>query len=285
VINQSHGGSGKQVRAVIDGLQADVVTLALAADIDALHSHRDLVPADWQSRLPDESAPYTSTIVLLVRHGNPKAIYDWDDLVRPNVRVITPNPKTSGGARWGFLAAWAYAKRKFGGDEGAKEFVAKLYQNASDMASGARGSTTAFVEQGIGDVLIDWENEALLTQKQAGPDKFEIVVPSLSILAEPPVAWVDKVVAKRGTREVAREYLAYLYSEEAQNIIADNFYRPRLLKVRVKYENQFPQVKLVTVNQEFHGWKNAQKTYFADGAIFDQIHPPKTESGLPQPTP
>jgi sulfate transport system substrate-binding protein len=239
VINQSHGGSGSQAHSVIGGLEADVVTLALAPDIDALHNHGDLVPADWQSRLPDNSSPYTSAIVLLVRQGDPKAIKDWDDLVKPGAQIITPNPKTSGGARWSFLAAWTFARKKFGGDEGAKKFVANLYQHAPDLAAGARGSTTTFVGQGIGDVLIAWENEALLVQKQFGSDKFEIVVPSLSILAEPPVAWVDKVVATRGTRDVAREYLAYLYSEEGQNIIADNFYRRVCYRLGQDTKNNF----------------------------------------------
>jgi sulfate/thiosulfate-binding protein len=271
VIQQSHGGSGKQARAVIDGLAADVVTLALAADIDALHTHGDLIPADWQKRFPDNSSPYTSTINFLVRRGNPKGIKDWDDLVKPGIQVITPNPKTSGGARWNFLAAWAYATKKFGADK-AKEFVTKLYRNVPVLDSGARGSTTTFVERGLGDVLIAWESDALLSLKEFGPDKFEVIYPSISILAEPPVSIVDKVVDRRGTRDVATAYLQYLYSPEGQEIAAQNFYRPRLAEVAQRYTKQFPNIDLFTVDALFGGWTNAQKTYFDDGGVFDQIY-------------
>jgi sulfate/thiosulfate transport system substrate-binding protein len=273
VIQQSHGGSGKQARSVIDGLAADVVTLALAADIDALHSHGDLVPENWQKRLPDNSSPYTSTINFLVRKGNPKAIKDWEDLVKPGVQVITPNPKTSGGARWNFLAAWGYAVRKYGNDK-AKEFVTKLYKNVPVLDSGARGATTTFVERGLGDVLIAWENDALLSLKEFGSDKFEIIYPSVSILAEPPVSIVDKVVDRKGTREVATAYLEYLYTPEGQEIAARNFYRPRLAEVAGKYNKQFPKIELFTVDDIFGGWANAQKTYFDDGGVFDQIYQP-----------
>src|SRR4051812_18493742 len=268
VVKQSHGGSGKQARSVIDGLPADVVTLALAADVDALFDVAKLIPQDWQKRLPDNSAPYTSTIVFLVRKGNPKGIKDWDDLVKPGVSVITPNPKTSGGARWNYLAAWEYAKRKQGGEDAAKAFVSKLYKNVPVLDSGARGSTTTFVQREIGDVAISWENEAFLALKEFGKDKFEIVVPSLSILAEPTVTWVDKVVKKKGTEAVAKGYLEYLYSDEGQEIAARNFYRPRNEKVAAKYENQFPKLNLITIDDVFGGWAKAQKTHFADGGVF-----------------
>lgn len=271
-IKQSHGGSGKQARSVIDGLEADVVTLALAYDVDALHENGKLIPADWQKRLPHNASPYTSTIVFLVRKGNPKGIKDWNDLVRPGVEVITPNPKTSGGARWNYLAAWAYALKQPGGsDTTAKEFVKKLFANVKVLDSGARGSTTTFVERGIGDVLIAWENEAYLAVKELGPEKFEIVTPSLSILAEPPVSVVDKVVDKRGTRVVATAYLEYLYSTEGQELAAQNYYRPIDPKVAAKYAKTFAPVKLFTIDAEFGGWQKAQKTHFADGGVFDQI--------------
>ncbi len=274
-INQSHGGSGKQARAVIDGLQADVVTLALAYDIDALYEKAKLVPQNWQTRLPNNSTPYTSTIVFLVRKGNPKGIKDWDDLVRSDVIVVTPNPKTSGGARWNYLAAWGYALKTFNGDEAkAKEFVRRLYKNVPVLDTGARGSTITFVERGIGDVLIAWENEAFLAVNELGKGKFEIVAPPLSILAEPPVSVVDKVVDKRGTRAVAQAYLEYLYTEEGQEIAARNFYRPRLQSIAAKYEGKFPQLKLFTIDEVFGGWQNAQKTHFADGGSFDQIYQP-----------
>ncbi|MBI2513472.1 MAG: sulfate ABC transporter substrate-binding protein [Opitutae bacterium] len=271
-VKQSHGGSGKQARAVIDGLPADVVTLALAADIDALHAIGKLVPADWKNRLPQNSAPYTSTIVFLVRKGNPKGIKDWDDLVKKDVSVITPNPKTSGGARWNYLAAWAYAKHKLGSDDAAKDFLAKLFKNVPVLDSGARGSTTTFVQREIGDVLLAWENEAFFARKEFGENAFEIVVPSISILAEPNVTWVDKVVKKKGTLEVAKAYLEYLYSDEAQEIIARNFYRPRSETIAQKYAGQFPALKLVTIDEEFGGWSKTQKTHFADGGVFDQIY-------------
>jgi len=274
-INQSHGGAAKQARAVIDGLEADVVTLALAYDIDEIHQKAKLIPADWQTRLPDNSAPYTSTIVLLVRKGNPKGIKDWDDLVKPGISVITPNPKTSGGARWNYLAAWGYALRQPGGDEAkAKDFVARLYKNVPVLDSGARGSTTTFVERGIGNVFISWENEALLAIKELGPDKFEIIVPSVSILAEPPVTVIDKVVDKRGTRAVAQAYLEYLYTEEGQKIVGKHYYRPRLASVAAAYASQFPRVNLFTIDEVFGGWQKAQKTHFADGGTFDQIYQP-----------
>jgi sulfate/thiosulfate transport system substrate-binding protein len=271
VVQQSHGGSGKQARSVIDGLAADVVTLALAADIDALHDHGNLVPEDWQKRLPQNSSPYTSTINFLVRKGNPKGIKDWDDLVKPGIQVITPNPKTSGGARWNFLAAWGYAVRKYGNDK-AKEFITKLYKNVPVLDSGARGSTTTFVQRGLGDVLIAWENDALLSLKEFGADKFEIVYPSVSVLAEPPVSIVDKVVDRKGTREIATAYLEYLYTPEGQEIAAKNFYRPRLAEVAEKYAKQFPKIELFTVDDAFGGWTKAQKTYFDDGGVFDQIY-------------
>lgn len=272
-IKQSHGGSGKQARAVIDGLPADVVTLALSYDIDEIHAKGKLIPKDWQKRLPHNSSPYTSTIVLLVRKGNPKNIKDWDDLVKPGVSVITPNPKTSGGARWNYLAAYAYAlKQNNNDDTKAREFVKKIFKNVPVLDSGARGSTTTFVERGIGDVLLAWENEAFLAQKELGPDKFEIVVPSLSILAEPPVTVVDKTVDKRKTRAVAQAYLEYLYTEEGQEIAAKNYYRPTLESVAKKYEKQFPKVNLVTIDGSFGGWQKAQKTHFADGGVFDEIY-------------
>lgn len=274
-IRQSHGGSGKQARSVIDGLGADVVTLALAFDIDQIAEKGGVLPTNWQSRLPNNSSPYTSTMVLLVRKGNPKGIKDWGDLAKPGVSVITPNPKTSGGARWNYLAAWAWALRQPGGtDATAKAFVAKLYKNVPVLDAGARGSTTTFVERGIGDVLIAWENEALLAIKELGPGKFEIVAPSLSILAEPPVTVVDKVAAKHGTTAVAKAYLEYLYTETGQEIAARNFYRPRLASVAAKYERQFPRIALVTVDEVFGGWKTATATHFADGALFDQIYQP-----------
>jgi sulfate/thiosulfate transport system substrate-binding protein len=273
-IKASHGGSGKQARAVIDGLEADVVTLALAYDIDEIAERGKLLPADWQKRLPNNSSPYTSTIVFLVRKGNPKGIKDWDDLVKPGIGVITPNPKTSGGARWNFLAAWGYALKKYGSEAKAKEFVASLYKNVPVLDSGARGSTTTFVERGIGDVLIAWENEAFLAVKELGPEKVEIVTPPLSILAEPPVAVVDKIVDKRGTRKVAQAYLDYLYSEEGQDLIGQNYYRPTEAKAIAKYGKQFPKITLFKVDEAFGGWQKAQKTFFADGGVFDQIYQP-----------
>jgi sulfate transport system substrate-binding protein len=274
VIKQSHGGSGKQARSVIDGLGADVVTLALAYDIDEI-AQRGLIAKDWQKRLPHNSSPYTSTIVFLVRKGNPKGIKDWGDLVKPGLAVITPNPKTSGGARWNHLAAWGYALKQPGGSEAsAKEFVGKLYKNVPVLDSGARGATTTFVERGIGDVLLAWENEALLAIKELGPDKVEIVAPSVSILAEPPVAVVDKVADKRGTRKVAEAYLQHLYSDEGQEIAAKNYYRPISEKVAKNYAAQFPKVKLFTVDEIAGGWTKAQKMHFADGGVFDQIYQP-----------
>jgi sulfate transport system substrate-binding protein len=274
-IKQSHGGSGKQGRAVIDGLEADVVTLALAYDIDAIAEKANLLPADWQKRLPSNSSPYTSTIVFLVRTGNPKGIKDWGDLVKPGVSVITPNPKTSGGARWNYLAAWGYALGLPGGNEAkAKEFVSSLFKNVPVLDSGARGSTTTFVERGIGDVLLAWENEAFLAVKELGAGKVEIVVPSVSILAEPPVAVVDKVAQKHGTEVVAKAYLEYLYTPEGQEIAAKNFYRPRLEAVALKYASSFPKVKLFTIDEVFGGWQKAQKSHFSDNGIFDQIYQP-----------
>ncbi|WP_079434112.1 sulfate ABC transporter substrate-binding protein [Zoogloea sp. LCSB751] len=271
-VKASHGGSGKQARSVIDGLEADVVTLALAADIDALNENGKLLPADWQKRLPHNASPYTSTIVFLVRKGNPKKIKDWNDLAKPGIEVITPNPKTSGGARWNYLAAWGYALKQPGGNDAtAKDFVKKIYGNVKVLDSGARGSTTTFAERGIGDVLIAWENEAYLAVKELGPDKFDIVTPSLSILAEPPVSVVDKVVDKRGTRKVAEEYLKYLYSPEGQDIAGKNYYRPTDAKVAAKYAKQFAPVKLFKIDDVFGGWAKAQKTHFADGGVFDQI--------------
>ena len=272
-IKQSHGGSGKQARSVIDGLPADVVTLALAGDIDALHNVAKLIPQDWQARLPHNSSPYTSTIVLLVRKGNPKGIKDWDDLVKPGVSVITPNPKTSGGARWNYLAAWEFAKRKYGGAAAAKDFVAKLFKNVPVLDSGARGSTTTFVQRGIGDVFISWENEAFLAIKEFGADKFETIVPSLSILAEPPVTVVDKVVKKKGTAAVAQAYLEYLYSEEGQDLAGKHFYRPAASEAaKAKYAAQFPAVELFTLDSAFGSWAKAQNDHFADGGSFDQIY-------------
>lgn len=273
-IKQSHGGSGKQARTVIDGLDADVVTLGLAYDTDEIAAH-SLTAKDWQKRLPHNSAPYSSTIVFLVRKGNPKGIKDWNDLVKPGIAVITPNPKTSGGARWNYLAAWGYALKQPGGNEAkAKEFVGKLYKNVPVLDSGARGATTTFVERGIGDVLIAWENEALLAIKELGPDKVEVVAPPLSILAEPPVAVVDKAVDKHGTRKVAEAYLQFLYSDEGQDIIARNYYRPTVEKEEKKYASQFPKLKLFTIDELFGGWAKAQKTHFADGGAFDQIYQP-----------
>lgn len=274
-IQQSHNGSGAQARSVIDGLQADVVTLALAYDIDAISEKAKLLPANWQSRLPNNSTPYTSTIVFLVRKGNPKNIKDWDDLVKPGVRVITPNPKTSGGARWSYLAAWGYAYLKSGkSDAAARDFVAKVYKNVPVLDTGARGSTNTFVERGIGDVLLSWENEALLSVKELGPDKFQVVYPFQSILAEPPVSIVDGVVDKKGTRTVAQAYLQYLYSPEGQEIAARNFYRPRLESVAKKYASTFPNVKLFTLAEIVGDWHKTQSVHFADGGVFDQIYQP-----------
>jgi sulfate/thiosulfate-binding protein len=276
LIKQSHGGSGKQARSVIDGIDADVVTLALAGDVDALAKNGALVPKDWQKRLPHNSAPYTSTIVFLVRKGNPKAIKDWDDLTKPGVAVITPNPKTSGGARWNYLAAWEFAKRKNGGsDAKAKEFVAQLYKNVPVLDTGARGSTITFVQRNVGDVLLAWENEAFLALKEFGADKFQVVVPSISILAEPTVALVDKNVDKKGTRAVATAYLDYLYSDEGQEIAGRNYYRPTGEKAKAKYASQFPRLTLFTIDQGFGGWASADKAHFADGASFDQIYTQK----------
>lgn len=273
-VKQSHGGSGKQARSVIDGLQADVVTLALAYDIDAIRD-KGLINPGWEQKLQYRSSPYTSTIVFLVRKGNPKKIKDWNDLVKPGTSVITPNPKTSGGARWNHLAAYGYALRQPGGNpQKAAEFLAALYKNVPVLDSGARGSTTTFVERGIGDVLLAWENEALLALRELGPDKFEIVAPSLSILAEPPVAVVDKNVDKKGTRKVAQAYLEYLYSDEGQDIIAKNYYRPAVDKFAKKYASQFPQIKLFQIS-ELGGWTAAQKAHFADGGVFDQIYTKK----------
>jgi sulfate/thiosulfate transport system substrate-binding protein len=275
VVSQSHGGSGKQAQSVINGLEADVVTLALAYDIDAIAQQGKLLPADWQKRLPNDSTPYTSTIVFLVRKGNPKHIKDWDDVVKPGIGVVTPNPKTSGGARWTFLAAYAYALETSGHDDAkARAFVTRLYKNVPVLDSGARGSTITFAQRGIGDVLLAWENEAHLALKEFGADKFEIVAPSLSILAEPPVAVVDKNAKRHGTLAVARAYLEYLYSDEGQEIAAKNFYRPRNPAIAEKYAANFTQLKLVTVDQEFGGWAKAQATHFADDGIFDQIYQP-----------
>jgi sulfate transport system substrate-binding protein len=272
-VHQSHGGSGRQARSIIDGLEADVATLALAYDIDALCAQGKLIPANWQTRLPANSAPYTSTIVFLVRKGNPKAIRDWSDLARPGVSVITPNPKTSGGARWNYLAAWAWALRQPGGSPATAEvFLKKVFKNVPVLDSGARASSVTFVERGIGDVLLAWENEAYLAVKELGPDKFDIVLPSLSILAEPPVTIVDKVVGKRGTRKVAEAYLNYLYSPVGQEIIARHFYRPRDPAVAAKYAKRFPKMNLVTVNEVFGGWTKAHAAHFADGGSFDRIY-------------
>ncbi|MFT7723710.1 MAG: sulfate ABC transporter substrate-binding protein [Roseateles sp.] len=270
-IKASHGGSGKQARSVIDGLEADVVTLALAYDIDAIADHK-LLPLDWQKRLPQNASPYTSTIVFLVRKGNPKGIKDWPDLVRPGVGVITPNPKTSGGARWNYLAAWGYHLKNGGTPATAQDFVKKLFANVKVLDSGARGATTTFVERGIGDVLIAWENEAFLAVRELGPEKFEIVTPSLSILAEPPVAVVDKVVDKRGTRKQAQSYLEYLYGPEGQELAAQNYYRPRDAKVAAKYAKTFAPVKLFTLDELFGDWRKVQKTHFDDGGVFDKIY-------------
>jgi sulfate/thiosulfate-binding protein len=272
-IKQSHGGSGKQARSVIDGLEADVVTLALAYDVDAIHQKAGLLPGDWQKRLPDNSAPYTSTIVFVVRKGNPRAIKDWGDLVKPGIKVITPNPMTSGGARWNYLAAWGWAVGHFGGDEAkVRSYVTQLYKNVPVLDSGARGSTTTFAQRGIGDVLIAWENEAFLLDKELGKDRFEIITPSVSVLAEPPVTVVDKVVSSHGTSKVAEAYLRYLYSDEGQEIIAKNYYRPRNQAVARKYAGLFPKLRLFTVDELFGGWQKAQKTHFEDGGIYDQIY-------------
>jgi sulfate/thiosulfate transport system substrate-binding protein len=271
-IKQSHGGSGKQARSVIDGLDADVVTLALAGDIDALHKNGNWIPQDWQKRLPHNSAPYTSTIVLVVRQGNPKGIRDWDDLVKPDVGVITPNPKTSGGARWNYLAAWEFARRKYGGDAKAREFMAKLYGNVPVLDTGARGSSISFAQRNQGDVFISWENEAYLLEKEFR-GKVEVVYPSVSILAEPPVALVDRNVDRKGTRAVAEEYLKFLYSEEGQDIAGQNFYRPAIsVKAQAKYAKHFPKLNLFTIEQAFGGWGKADKEHFADGGSFDQIY-------------
>jgi len=273
-VKQSHGGSGKQARAIIDGLDADVATLALGGDTDALHTHGQWVPKDWQKRLPHNSSPYTSTIILVVREGNPKGIKDWSDLVKPGVSVITPNPKTSGGARWNYLAAWEFAKRQYGSDAKAKEFVKKLYENVPVLDTGARGSTITFAQRNQGDVLIAWENEAYLLDKEFGT-KFDVVVPSLSILAEPAVTLVDKNVDKKGTRAVAQAYLEYLYSDEGQDIAGKHFYRPTSPKAQAKYAKQFPKLNLVTIDQAFGGWRKATQDHFADGASFDQIYTKK----------
>ncbi|MFJ9449632.1 MULTISPECIES: sulfate ABC transporter substrate-binding protein [unclassified Herbaspirillum] len=273
-IKASHGGSGKQGRSVIDGIDADVVTLALAYDIDEISEKAKLLPPDWQKRLEHNSSPYTSTIVFLVRKGNPKKIKDWDDLIKPGVSVITPNPKTSGGARWNYLAAWAYALKKGGNDAAARDYISKLFKNVPVLDSGARGATISFVERGLGDVLLAWENEALISLKEWGPDKFDVITPSISILAEPPVAVVDKVVDRRGTRKVAEEYLKHLYSDEGQEIIAKNYYRPINPKIAAKYASQYPKVNLITVDNTFGGWQKAQKDHFSDGGSFDQLYVP-----------
>jgi sulfate transport system substrate-binding protein len=274
-IRQSHGGSGKQARAVIDGLDADVVTLALAYDIDAISEKGRLLPADWQKKLPDNSTPYTSTIVFLVRRGNPKHIRDWSDLVRPGVVVVTPNPKTSGGARWNYLAAWGWALRQPGGsDATAKAFVKDLYSHVPVLDAGARGATTTFVQRGVGDVLLAWESEAFLAKKELGPEKVDIVVPPTSILAEPPVAVVDKIAARKGNAAVAKAYLEFLYTPQAQEIIAKDYYRPRDQKIAQEYAINFPKLTLFTVDEVFGGWQKAQATHFADGGVFDQIYKP-----------
>jgi sulfate transport system substrate-binding protein len=271
-IKQSHGGSGKQARSIIDGLDADVATLALAGDTDALHDNGDWIPKDWQKRLPHNSSPYTSTIVLVVRQGNPKGIKDWDDLIKPGVSVITPNPKTSGGARWNYLAAWEFAKRKFGGDAKAKDFIAKLYANVPVLDTGARGSSITFAQRNQGDVFISWENEAYLLEKEFG-SKVDVIYPSLSILAEPAVTVVDKNVDKKGTRAVAQAYLEYLYTEEGQDIAGKNFYRPVISeKAKAKYAKQFPKLNLFSIEEAFGGWTKAAKEHFADGGSFDQIY-------------
>jgi sulfate transport system substrate-binding protein len=271
-VQQSHGGGGKQARAVIDGLDADVVTLALAYDVDQLYQKAKLIPEKWQSRLPNNSAPYTSTMIFLVRAGNPKNIKDWDDLVKADVSLITPNPKTSGGARWNYLAAWGYALKKYGTEAAAKDFIKKLYKNVAVLDTGARGATVSFAEREIGDVLITWENEAYLTLKEYGATKYEVVVPSTSILAEPPVTIVDKVVKKHGTEEVAKDYLEFLYSNEGQELAAKHYYRPRDEKVLAKYNKQFKPLALFTIDEVFGGWNKAQATHFSDGGVFDQIY-------------
>ncbi|RBP61376.1 sulfate transport system substrate-binding protein [Alkalibaculum bacchi] len=272
-IQQSHGGSGSQARTVLDGNEADVVTLALAYDIDSINTNKEILSKEWQSRLPNNSSPYTSTMVFLVRKGNPKNIKDWDDLIKSGVEVITPNPKTSGGARWNYLAIWGYALKNNGDDQGkAKDFVTALYKNVPVLDSGARGSTTTFVERGLGDVLLAWENEAFLSLNELGEDEFEIVVPSMSILAEPPVTVVDSVVDKKGTREVSEAYLEYLYSNEGQEIAAKNYYRPTNEQIAKKYASQFPEVNLFTIDEVFGGWTKAQEEHFSDGGIFDQIY-------------
>ncbi len=273
-IKQSHGGSGKQARSVIDGLDADVVTLALAGDIDALYTNGGWIPKDWQKRLPNNSSPYTSTIVLVVRQGNPKGIKDWDDLIRPDIKVITPNPKTSGGARWNYLAAYEYAKRKYGSETKAKEFIAKLYANVPVLDTGARGSSITFAQRNQGDVFISWENEAYLLEKEFG-NKVDFIYPSISILAEPPVTVVDKNVERKGTRKVAEAYLNFLYTEEAQDLIGKNFYRPISAKAQAKYAKQLPKLNLFTIDQAFGGWERASKEHFVDGAVFDQIYTQK----------
>jgi sulfate transport system substrate-binding protein len=271
-VKQSHGGSGKQARSVIDGLSADVVTLALSGDIDSIATQANLLPKDWQAKLPDNSSPYTSTIVFVVRKGNPKGIKDWDDLVRSGVKVITPNPKTSGGARWNYLAAWAYAERKFGGDQAkVKQFISTLLKNVPVLDTGARGSTTTFAQRGIGDIFLSWENEAHLIEKEF-PGKTEIVIPSISILAEPPVAVVEKNAKKHGTEELAKAYLTYLYSAEAQDLAGKHFYRPRDAKALEKWSKNFPKINLVTIDKDFGGWTKAQKTHFDDGGTFDQVY-------------
>jgi sulfate transport system substrate-binding protein len=273
-INQSHGGSGKQARSVIDGVEADVVTLALSLDIDMIHKERDLLPADWQKKLPYNSSPYTSTIVFVVRKGNPKGIKDWGDLVAPGLQVITPNPKTGGAPRWCYLAGWAWGRREFQGDEAkVRDFIARLYKNVPVLDSGARGSTTTFAQRGIGDVLLSWENEAHLIAKEF-PGQTEIIYPSISILAEPSVAVVEKNAVKKGTTEIARSYLEFLYTEAGQDLAAKHFYRPRDPKIAAKYADRFPVIKLVSIDEEFGGWEKAQKTHFADGGIFDQIYQP-----------
>lgn len=272
VVKQSHGGSGKQARAVIDGLRADVVTLALSGDIDVITKQANLLPKDWQTKFPDNSAPYTSTIVFVVRKGNPKGIKDWGDLVNTGIQVITPNPKTSGGARWNYLAAWAYADRKFGGDQTkVKEFIRAIYKNVPVLDTGARGSTTTFAQRGIGDVFLSWENEAHLIAKEF-PGKTQIVIPSISILAEPPVAVVEKNAKKNGTEALAKAYLSHLYSAEAQDIAGKHFYRPRDAKALAKWSKNFPKINLVTIDKEFGGWAKAQKTHFDDNGTFDQIY-------------
>ena len=272
VVNQSHGGSGKQARSVIDGMDADIVTLALAYDIDEIARRGKLLPPDWQARLPYNSTPYYSTVVFLVRKGNPKRIHDWDDLVRPGIKVITPNPKTSGGARWNFLAAWGYGQRKYGSPAAAQAFVKKLFANVPVLDSGARGATVNFAERGLGDVLVSWENEAILANRELGAGRFEIIVPSVSIRAEPPVALIDKVADRRGTRKVAQAYLEYLYTPEAQEIIARDGYRPRDAAVAARYADRFPEVPLFEIDRNFGGWNKAQKLFFSDGGIFDRIY-------------